>query len=84
MKKNSILNTKPRIKSSPVNDAVISLLCSAIFAAIYAFSLIKLGLVNEIVIRMALVFFLAMASVSFIVLRLLAYLRKKRHLKNNN
>lgn len=67
-----------KIKSTPISDALISLVCSGIFSIGFAAYLINAGAEKEMLARTALVFFAGIGILGFGVLRVLAFFSKKR------
>lgn len=80
---NGIWDTHSKTKNSPLPDAIISILCAAIFSVLYALCLLKMGASETKSIQIALIFFIGIAIIGFTILRLLAYFSKKKRLKNS-
>lgn len=76
---NGIWETGSKIKSTPFYDAVISAVCSGAFTVIYVLFLSsKTGAEDQMIARAALLFFVGIAILSFVVLRLLAFFSNRR------
>lgn len=76
---NGIWETGSKIKSTPFSDAVISAVCSGAFTAIYVLFLSsKTSAEDQMIAHAALLFFVGIAILSFVVLRLLAFLSNRR------
>lgn len=73
-----IWTTGSKIKSTPLNDAVISILCSAVFTAAFIVFLINSGTEEQLLARIAILFFAGIAILGFGVLRVLAFFSNKR------
>lgn len=81
---NGIWSSGTKFKNSTLSDAVVSIVCSAIFSVLYAFCLFRLGASTEKIAPIALLFFAGIAVIGFIVLRLLAYLNRKKQSKGSH
>lgn len=66
------------IKSTPLNDAVISILCSAVFTAAFIAFLRNSGAEEQVLVRIAILFFTGITIAGFGVLRALAFFSNKR------
>ena len=64
--------------STPFTDALIAVICAGIFAAALAICYIRLGAATSQAVHSALIFFVGIAIAGFGVLRILAYLSRKR------
>lgn len=73
-----IWSTGSRIKSTPFSDAMISVVSSGVFSAVFAFYMIQRGAQEELAARMALAFFAGIGVLGFIVLRVLALFSDRR------
>ncbi|MDO5135214.1 MAG: helix-turn-helix domain-containing protein [Eubacteriales bacterium] len=70
-------------KSTPLSDAAVSVLCSALFSVIYGFTLIRMGASRETALHFSLLFFVGIAGIGFAILRFLAFLSRKKRSQNN-
>lgn len=73
-----VWETGSRFKSTPAQDALISVVLSGIFSVAYTFCLIRLGANTTQTVHAAILFFIGIAILSFAILRLLAYINSKR------
>ena len=64
--------------STPFTDALIAVICAGVFAAALAICYIRLGAATSQAVHSALIFFVGIAIAGFGVLRILAYLSRKR------
>lgn len=78
---NGIWETGSRFKSTPFTDALISVICAGIFAVALAICYIRLGAAMPQTVHIALIFFVGIAIVGFVVLRILAYFSHRRKMK---
>lgn len=70
-----------RFKSTPFKDILISVVCSALFTAALIFCYIRLGAETSRIVHIAVVFFVGIAIVGFVLLRILAFCNHKRKVK---
>lgn len=75
---NGIWETGSGIKSTPMKDAVLSLICSGIFSVILVLCYIQLGAKPSQITSLAMIFFIGITIVGFVTLRAFAYLSRKR------
>lgn len=78
---NGIWETGSRFKSTPFTDALISVICAGIFSVALAICYIRLGAAMPQTVHSALIFFVGIAVVAFVVLRILAYFSHRRKMK---
>lgn len=78
---NGIWETGSRFKSTPFTDALISVICAGIFSVALAICYIRLGAAMSQTVHIALIFFVGIAVVGFVVLRILAYFSHRRKMK---
>lgn len=71
-----------RFKITPFRDALISVICAGIFSMALAVCYIRLGATMSQVAHNVLVFFVGIAIVGFVMLRILAYFSYRRKDKN--
>lgn len=79
-----IWETGSAFKSTPLIDAMISVLCAGIFTIALIACYLRLGASSTQASHIAALFFAGTAAVGFAVLRLLAYCNQKRRLNANN
>ena len=65
-------------------DFLTSVICAGIFTVIYGICLFKMGATETQVTRLALGFLIGITIVAFIVLRLLAFINRKRNQNSSN
>ena len=65
-------------------DFLTSVICAGIFTVIYGICLFKMGATETQVTRLALGFLIGITIVTFIVLRLLAFINRKRNQNSSN
>ena len=65
-------------------DFLTSVICAEIFSAIYGVCLLRMGATETQVTRLALGFLIGITIVAFIVLRLLAFINRKRNQNSSN
>lgn len=70
-------------KRTPFTDALTSIICAGIFAAVLAVCYIRLGAEASQAVYGALIFFAGIAVVSFVVLRILNHISHKRKDKHS-
>ena len=75
---NGVWETGTRIKSTPLRDILISIVCSCVFTATLVLCYIRLGANAVQTVRMAILFFAGTAILGFALLRILAYYNRKR------
>ena len=75
--RNGMWSTSSKIKSTPLSDALISIVCSGIFTAAYVLFIMNKGADQEILARAAILFFIGISILEFVVLRLLAFFSKR-------
>lgn len=75
---NGIWETGSRFKSTPLTDALISVICAGIFAVALTVYYIRLGAAMPQTIYSALIFFIGIAIAGFVILRILAYSSHRR------
>lgn len=74
---NGVWENGSRVQSMPVNDALISVLCSGVFTVILVFFGIRSGAALSLTVAVATAFFAGIAVLGFIILRVLAGFNKK-------
>lgn len=79
---NGIWETGSGFNGTLFTDALIAVICAGVFAAALAICYIRLGAATSQAVHSALIFFVGIAIVGFGVLRILAYLSRKRKDKN--
>lgn len=72
-----VWETGSKVKSTPIRDAIISVVCAGIFSVIYALCTWKMGADQSQVVKMALLFFIGITILGYGVLRILAHLSRK-------
>lgn len=75
---NGIWETGSRFKSTPLTDALISVICAGIFAVALTVYYIRLGAAMPQTIYSALIFFIGIAIAGYVILRILAYSSHRR------
>ena len=65
-------------------DFLTSVICAGIFAVIYGICLFRMGATEKQITRLALGFLIGITIVAFIVLRLLAFINRKRNQNSSN
>ena len=75
---NGVWEAGSRFKSTPLQDALISVVFSSIFSVAFAFCLIQLGANTTQAVHATILFFIGIVILSFAVLRLLTYINGKR------
>ena len=65
-------------------DFLTSVLCSGIFAFLYGVCLLRMGATETQITRLALGFLIGIIIVAFIILRLLAFINRKRNQNSSN
>ena len=65
-------------------DFLTSVLCSGIFAFLYGVCLLRMGATETQITRLALGFMIGITIVAFIILRLLAFINRKRNQNSSN
>lgn len=75
---NGVWETGSGFKSTPMNDGVISVVCTAIFTVVLVLCYLRLGIKTSQIIRIAEFFFAGVTVLGFVVLRILAYFNHKR------
>ena len=78
MAQKGIWETGSRFRSTPLQDALISAVCAGVFAAALALVYLRLGASASLTVRIALLFFVGISVVGFLVLRMLAYFSSRR------
>lgn len=81
--RNGAWDAASRRKNTPLSDAAVSILCSALFSLLYGFVLVKMGADREKALSLAFLFFVGIAAVGFVVLRCLALFSRKKRSQNN-
>lgn len=77
-----VWETGSRFKSTPFHDILISVVCSGIFTVALIFSYIRMGAKPSQTVYMAIIFFVGITIVGFVVLRILSYCNRKRKAKH--
>lgn len=77
-----VWETGSSFKSTPTRDLLYSVVCSGIFTVAFVFCYIRLGVGIPQTARIAVLFFIGIAIVGFVVLRVLAYYNHRRRMKN--
>lgn len=77
---NGIWEIGSKKKSTPLKDAVISVMCAGGFSVVLVLCILKKGAELSQAVHIGIAFFAGITIVAFLVLRLLAYMSKK----NNN
>lgn len=75
---NGLWEIGSRYKSTLFTDFLISVVCSGIFTVILAFCYIRLGAAMSQTVHIVIAFFIGIAIVSFVVLRILAKFSRRR------
>ena len=65
-------------------DFLTSVICAEIFSAIYGVCLLRMGATETQITRLALEFLIGITIVAFIILRLLAFINRKRNQNSSN
>ena len=78
---NGVWRTGTGIKSTPLRDFLISLMCACVFTAALVLSYIRLGANAVQTVRIAMIFFAGTAIFDFALLRILTYCNQKRREK---
>lgn len=78
MSYNGIYETACRFKNSPFTDAVISIICASVFTIILVVYYLKMGVSISKTVYFALIFFVGISIVGFVILRILASFSNKR------
>ena len=72
-----VWETGSKVKSTPIRDAIISVVCAGIFSVVYALCAWKMGADQSQAVKMALLFFIGITILGYGVLRILAHLGRK-------
>ena len=72
-----VWETGSKVKSTPIRDAIISVVCAGIFSVIYALCTWKMGADQSQAVKMALLFFIGITILGYGVLRILAHMSRK-------
>lgn len=75
---NGTWDTTLKVKNSSFRDALISVICSIIFTIALILCYIRLGANSTQIVTVAVLFFVGISMVSFVVLRILAYFNHKK------
>lgn len=75
---NGIWETNLKFKSPSITDGLISIVCAGIFAVILIVIYIRLGATTSQAVQISLIFFVGIAIVSFVLLRILAHFNDRR------
>lgn len=78
MSYNGIYETACRFKNSPFTDAVISIICASVFTIILVVYYLKMGVSISKTVYFALIFFVGISIIGFVILRILASFSNKR------
>ncbi|MDD3338700.1 MAG: helix-turn-helix transcriptional regulator [Lachnospiraceae bacterium] len=75
---NGTWSTGSRVKSTPKNDILISVVCAALFTTVLIFCYSQMGAKTEQMVHIAVLFFVGTTIFGFATLRLLDYFNRKR------
>lgn len=75
---NGVWETGSKLRSTPITDALISIVCAAVFAIILAVSYVKSGATTSQAVRIAILFFVGIAAAGFTLLRALVHFSRRR------
>ncbi|MCD8197974.1 MAG: helix-turn-helix domain-containing protein [Lachnospiraceae bacterium] len=78
---NGVWETSSKFRSISITDALVSIVCAAIFAIILAASYIKSGATASQAVRIAILFFAGIAAAGFALLRALVHFSRRRREK---
>lgn len=81
MSYNGIYETNSKLKKSPFTDAVISIICAIVFTIALVIYYVKMGADISQIVYVALIFFIGISIIGFVVLRFLVYFTHKRKKK---
>ncbi|MCC8164472.1 MAG: helix-turn-helix domain-containing protein [Lachnospiraceae bacterium] len=78
---NGVWETSSKFKNTPISDALVSIVCAAVFTIILAASYVKSGATASQAVRIATLFFSGIAAVGFALLRALVHFSRRRREK---
>ncbi|SHJ79448.1 helix-turn-helix domain-containing protein [Hespellia stercorisuis] len=75
---NGTWSTGSSVQSTPSKDILVSVVCSALFTVVLALCYSRMGAETDLIVQIAILFFVGITILGFVLLRVLAYFNFKR------